>query len=65
MSIVKVEHVSRNVKINVHYTLKNSVWFLCLMAYQTLWIIQSQSQTCRITVVLFNPLMDDGVILGY
>ena len=34
----------------------NFTCFLCLMAYQPLWVIKYQSHPCKITaVILFNP----------
>ena len=37
------------------------VWFLCLMAYQTSWVIQCQNHPRRrIVVILFNPLLGLG-----
>ena len=33
-------------------------WFLCLMAYQPLWVIQRKSHLCRTTVEqLFRPFL--------
>ena len=44
---------------NPHFASKYSdwfIWFICLMAYQMLWVISYQSHTYRRTVkVLFNP----------
>ena len=33
------------------------VWFLCLMAYQPLWVIQCQRHPCRTVMVQFNPYL--------
>ena len=47
---------------NLHFKI-GLVWFLCLMAYQLVWIIECQSHPCRTTaVILFNPYWLWGVI---
>ena len=34
------------------------IWFLCLMAYQSLWVIQCQIYSCtKIVVVISNPYL--------
>ena len=42
--------------------LNTMVWFLCLIAYQSLRVILCQSHVCRGTVVLlFNHSWDEGI----
>ena len=41
-------------RINIHFVCL--VWFLCFMAYQSLWVTSCKGHHCRRTAgILFNP----------
>ena len=52
--IVLIIRISKNlifIKMNSYLNI-DLVWFLCLMAYQSLWVIQCKNHLCRKTVVV-------------
>ena len=47
------EQVSEHKCIQPYYTIW--IWFLCLMVYQSSWVIKCQNHICWTAVVLINP----------